>query len=157
VQVFLQASSENLLRRFETKEIEMIQRQPPVGVFVNQCERGRMDARRYAQASRQTFNKLRLARTEFARKADSPPALSFASPTFAEHFGFARAVRNQSRHGASARLREDGLRGGIHDNLARFAMGILAIVRAVDSRVKEMPLTSMFDELVVCVNSVAVW
>ena len=79
----------------------MEERQAAAGVFVEQRERGRVDARRHAEAAGEAFHELRLARAQVAAEADDEAARSEAAPQLAKRFGLGRRFGEHTVHGSS--------------------------------------------------------
>src|SRR5205823_4292177 len=89
---------QKLAAGFEPVAIDVIKRQPPAAIFVNQRESGTRDFHRDAEAVREAFHELRLARAEIAGERKHIAPREAGCDALTELESLARAMRNDRSH-----------------------------------------------------------
>ena len=96
--VFVEPDAERRVGVVEAVEVEVVKREPPAGVFVDERESGAGHADRRAESGGETFDEVRLARAEFAAEREDVAAPERGGDGLAVGDRFFSAGGNDRRH-----------------------------------------------------------
>src|SRR5205823_12587187 len=92
IKVLVNASASDSSFAFEAIKVEVKERAPTTGVFVDQGKRWRLNTRRDAEPFGQTLYKVRLACAEITNESDDPAGWSLPAPVDAQGVSFVGTV-----------------------------------------------------------------
>ena len=85
---------------FQAKKIEMIDREAPARIFVQNRKRRACDGGAASQSSNETFHELSLATSEFAFESQNRSSIDIFRESLPDCLRFSRVVGNERSHGA---------------------------------------------------------
>jgi hypothetical protein len=98
IEVFVEAGAADGFRGFEAVEVEVEDRAPAAGVFVEEGEGGGVNPARRTDAPDESADEGGLARAEIAAEAEDGPGRGGATEGFPESLGFFRGMGEDGGH-----------------------------------------------------------